>query len=87
MNTPSPAKVAANRTARLVREANTPLYRSESKEIGSERRHQIAVEIDSVWGRHWSHMAEDKVDTFIAMLPEGDELSDIDHSAKCWCFK
>lgn len=28
---PNPAQVAANRTARLVREAKTPVYRSESK--------------------------------------------------------
>lgn len=31
MNIPSPAKVASNRTARLVAEAKTPVYTSEAK--------------------------------------------------------
>jgi hypothetical protein len=85
MNIQTPAQAMSNRTARLVREARTPVYTSTSKVLGSAKRHQMAVEVDSVWGRHWTHMAEDKVDKFINNLPEGDELSDIDHSAKCWC--
>lgn len=85
MKVQTPAQAMANRTARIVAENKRPVYRSESKEIGSEKRHQIAVEIDSVWGRWWSHMAEDKVDKFINNLNDGESVSDIDHSAKCWC--
>lgn len=81
----NPTQVAQNRTARLVAEAAKPVY-STSTQLGSAKRHQIAVETDSVWGRHWSIMAEDKVQGYIDNLPEGDALSDIDHAAKCWCF-
>lgn len=32
MNIPSPAKVAQNHTARIIAEAKTPVYTSETKE-------------------------------------------------------
>lgn len=89
MNIPSPAKVASNRTARLVAEYVTPVYTTETKP--AVREHIMAVELDGMMGRHWSHMAESKVDEFITTMCGDDEfsdgLSDIDHSSKCWCQK
>jgi hypothetical protein len=84
MNIPSPAQVAANRTARLVREAQAPVYSTETPKAV----HISAVELESDYGRHWSHMADTLVDGFITeMTALGYDLSDIDHSGKCWCFK
>ena len=77
----NPMMVAKNRTARLVREAKTPVYTTETKPY--VRPHVMAVEIDSMMGRFWSHMPETEVDKFCSRYP-GD-LSDIDHSTKCWC--
>lgn len=82
----NPKTALANRTARLVREASTPVYSTVTKPV--VREHIMAVETDSMYGRHWSHMPDSEVDEHIArMVSYGDELSDIDHSAKCWCFK
>jgi len=81
----SPAQVAANRTARLVRE-NSPVLRYST--TTPKREHQMAVELDDVYGRRWTHMPESQVDEFCAIMLVGDTaLSDIDHSAKCWCQK
>jgi hypothetical protein len=85
----TPTQAFANRTARLVKEATTPVYSTETKPV--VREHIIAVELDGMMGRHWSEMAESKVDEFITTMTGDDEfsdgLSDIDHSAKCWCQK
>ena len=83
----NPASVAVARTARLVREAATPVY-STSTPAPKAREHQMAVEIDSLFGRHWSHMPESEVDAYIERSVGGydeAELLDIDHSARCWC--
>lgn len=79
----NPNDVAKARSARLTREAAMPVYTTTTP----AREHLVAVEIDSVWGRHWSHMVESELDSFIGKISDGAELSDIDHSAKCWCFK
>jgi hypothetical protein len=85
MNIPSPAQVAANRTARLVREAQTPVYSTETAK--AEREHLTAIEIDSGCGRYWITVRDDQVDAAIDEVPQSYGISDIDHSGKCWCFK
>ena len=84
--TQTPATVARNRSARLVAEATTPVYSTSTP----EREHVTAVEIDTMFGRHWSHMPDSDVDSFIERYLAQDSdaaLSDIDHSARCWCQK
>lgn len=86
MNIPTPAQVASNRTARLVVEAATPVYTTETK----PREHMTVVEWDGDFGRYWSApMPDSEVKGYIDhQVGLGYvELSDIDHSAKCWCFK
>jgi hypothetical protein len=81
----NPASVASARTARLVREASTPVY-STSTPAPKAREHLHAVEIEfDTGGRLWTSMPEGEVDGYIADLPESIGLSDVDHSAKCWC--
>lgn len=83
----NPSQAFANRTARLVAEAVTPVY-STSTPAPKAREHLSAVEVESMYGgRLWSHMVESEVDAFIDGIHESDSLSDIDHSAKCWCFR
>lgn len=82
---PNPAQVAANRTARLVREAKTPVYTSTSKP--AVREHFMAVEVDSGMGRYWNTVPESQVDAFINSIPQSYDVSDVDHSLKCWCFQ
>lgn len=83
MNIPNPAQVASARTARLVREAQAPVYSTESTAPAvSVDEHITAVEIDDM-GRWWSHMPESEVGPFCRRY-EGF-VSDIDHSSKCWC--
>lgn len=78
----NPAKVAQNRTARLAREARTPAFSTETP----AREHRMAVELEDDYGRHWTHMDESEVDTYISdMAVIGYGLSDIDHSGMCWC--
>jgi len=80
----SPLTVAANRTARLVREATTPVYSTTTP----EREHLMVVEMDEeYYGRHWSRpMPESEVAAYIDSFPERSyEISDIDHAARCWC--
>lgn len=84
MNFPNPAQVAVAHSARIVREAATPVW-STSTPAPKAREHEMAVEIDSDFGRFWSTMPESEVDEFCDRYP--GELSDIDHSAKCWCQK
>ena len=79
----NPMMVAQNRTARLVREAQTPVYTTETK----VREHLYVVEMDSGMGRYWSKpMPDSEVDDYINRTPQSYEVSDIDHAAKCWCF-
>lgn len=94
MNIPSPASVASARTARLVREAATPVY-STSTPPEPVREHIMAVETESMYGRHWSVMKDSEVEDFLSYLDDwtpgcderGTYLSDLDHSAQCWCQK
>jgi hypothetical protein len=81
----SPAQVAANRTARLVRE-NSPVLRYST--TTPKREHLMVVEMDEeYYGRHWSRpMPESEVAAYIDSFPERSyEISDIDHAARCWC--
>jgi len=80
----NPLAVAQARTARLVREAQTPVYTTRTPKA-QPRPHIAAVEIDGDYGRHWSHMPENEVDDYLARLMPGDGLSDLCHSPRCWC--
>ena len=82
----NPMDVAKNRTARLVREATTPVYTTATAPV--VREHITAVELEDDFGRHWSHMLDSEVDAYLTdMAVLGYGVSDIDHSAKCWCQK
>lgn len=89
----NPSVAFAARTARLAREAATPVYTTETKPV--VREHIVAVETESMYGRHWSAMKESEVEAFMATLDDwepgcderGTYLSDMDHSAQCWCQK
>lgn len=82
----NPAQVHANRTARLVKEAKTPVYSSASA-APRERQHKMVVEMEhEQGGRSWSgSMDEDKVNAYIDSFPAGYMLSDVDHAGNCWC--
>lgn len=81
----SPNNLVANRTARLVAESKTPVHTT-STPAPAKREHVMAVELDSVYGRHWTPVLESYVDSFIAEMTQLDyDLSDVDHSARCWC--
>lgn len=90
----NPSQAFANRTARLAREATTPVY-STTTPAPKQREHMVAVETESLYGRHWSTMKESEVEAFISRLDDwfpgcderGTFLSDMDHSAQCWCQK
>lgn len=80
----NPNMVARNRTARLVTEARTPTYSTSTP----QRQHLMAIEWEwDLGGRYWTSVTEDKVDEVIreARMSTTRFLSDIDHSAKCWC--
>jgi len=80
----NPMKVAANRTARLASEAATPVFSTSTP----PREHRMAVEVENDYGhRSWDHMKESEVSDYISGIPDSYSLSDVDHSAKCWCAK
>lgn len=84
MNTMTPAQVSFNRTARLVREATTPVYSTATP----AREHMAVVEMEYVHGgRSWSSpMPESEVAAYIDSFPEESYgVNDVDHAAKCWC--
>lgn len=87
MNIPNPAQVASARTARLVREANTPAYTSESKPAPS-RPHQMMIEVEDQGGRYWSGPYLDNQVKGVCedYVRYGSSISDIDHYGKCWCM-
>jgi hypothetical protein len=83
----NPKDVARNRTARLVRDAKTPTYVSESRPV--VRQHLKMVEVEDDYGRYWSgpypeNALSGVMDDYEGM---GYSISDIDCSAKCWCAK
>lgn len=78
----NPLQVAQARTARLVTEARTPVYTTETQ----PRLHFMAVEVENdLGGRLWSKVREDEVDAFVRGIHPDSGLSDIDHHARCWC--
>jgi hypothetical protein len=83
MNTMTPSQAMANRNARLVREARTPVYSTRTP----AREHMKMVETDSSYGRHWSRpMPESQVTAYIDSVCDADTyLSDVDCSSRCWC--
>lgn len=84
MNIPTPAQVASARTARLVQEAKTPVYSTSTTPV--VRQHITAVEIEDNYGRQWAHMPDNEVEAFMDdSIRDGYDISDVDHSARCWC--
>lgn len=82
----TPVEVAKANGRRMAREARKAVISYSTTTPKPE--HWTAVEVDSVWGRHWTVMRDSEVDTFIRKTCVGDvALSDIDHAAKCWCLK
>lgn len=83
----NPMQVAKARTARLVREAQTPVYSTETKP--AVREHLSVIEIEYAGGgRAWSApMPDSEVDAYLDAHLRDNSVSDIDHAAKCWCFR
>lgn len=89
----NPMNVALARTARLAREAATPVYSTSTPT--PVREHLQMVEVESMLGRFWSKpMPESKVSEYMNIMLSGDTaeyyeyaISDIDCSVKCWCAK
>lgn len=78
----NPLMVAQNRTARLAREASTPVYTT----VTPVREHVEVVELEHEYGyRTWVSTKE--ADTLLALPNTEYSVSDVDHSAKCWCFR
>lgn len=90
MNIPSPAAVASARTARLVREAATPVY-STSTPTEAERLanydHLVLVELDSDFGRSRQVMRESETEAYLDGVLGSDLywMSDYCHAARCGC--
>ncbi len=86
----NPIMVAQARTARLVAEgAHKPrvAYSTATKPYVREHITMVEVETD-LGGRYWRSMPDSEVDTYIGEMEAiGYGVSDIDHAAKCWCFK
>lgn len=82
----NPKMVAQNRTARLVREAKTPTYTSESAPK-VERDHLEMVQVDDGHGTYWSGPYPSRSIKGVCDQYEGYgySIADIDCSAKCWC--
>lgn len=84
MNIPNPKVVAANRTARLVREAHTPVYSTSTQ----TREHLFAIEWETDFGRYWSQdMPESEAMAEMQFARGLRSVSDYDHSWNCWCRK
>jgi hypothetical protein len=88
MNIPNPAQVHANRTARLVKEAKTPKYTSETPKV-ERRPHLQMVEVEDAGGRYWSGPFKDyQIEGVCADYERyGSQISDIDCTFECWCVK
>lgn len=84
----NPSQAFANRTARLAREASTPVYSTTTpsrEEVLAKFDHIVAIELDSDFGRSWSHMPESEADAYLDAVLHAYDLSDYCHSAKCKC--
>lgn len=81
----SPSTVASARTARLAREASTPVYST----VTPVREHMSIIEIEYLGGgRAWSApMPDSEVGPYLDAHLRDNSVSDIDHAANCWCFK
>lgn len=80
----NPNTVAQNRTARLAREASTPVYTTETP----VREHLYVAEVEAdIGGRFWSQpMTEADLNVWVdEKLALDYDLSDWDHASKCWC--
>lgn len=88
MNIPKPSEIQSRIIAQIVREQKTPVFSTTTAPV--VREHVIAVEVEfTSGGREWVLMPDSKVDGYVNMIDRYEEvnLSDIDHSLKCWCFK
>lgn len=78
----NPMQMNKNRTARLVREAQTPVYSTATP----VREHVYVVELEHEYGyRRW--VSEKEADELLALPNTEYSVSDEDHSTKCWCFR
>jgi len=83
-NTGTPATVRQAIVTRQVQAAKTPVYTTETK----QREHLMAVELEfTEGGRFWDHMADSQVSAYIEARKGYTYVSDVDHSALCWCMK
>lgn len=82
----NPMQMNANRTARLVREASTPVY-STSTPAPKPREHMVVIEWEHIHGgRHWSKpFPHNTVDAEVEALSSQYAISDLDHALACWC--
>ena len=80
----NPNDVAKARTARLAREATTPVYSTSTP--APEHLYVAEIEADTGYRRWTKPMTEDALNAEVdAMAEIGYSLSDWDHAAKCWC--
>lgn len=82
----NPSQAFANRTARLAVEATTPVY-STSTPATPAYDHIVAIELDGMYGRSWSHMPESQTEEYLNAVLGSDayDLSDYCHSTRCKC--
>lgn len=86
----NPSQAFANRTARLAREATTPVYSTSTPtpaEVLANFDHLVLVELDGMFGRSRSVMPESETDAYLDAVLGSDayELSDYCHAAACKC--
>lgn len=86
----NPTNVAVARTARLVREATTPVYSTSTPtpaEVLANYDHLVLVELDGMFGRSRRVMRESETDAYLDGVLGSDayELSDYCHAAACKC--
>ena len=80
----NPTQVAQNRTARLAREAQTPVYSTTTPE--PEHLYGAEIEADTGYRRWTKPMTEAALNAEVDAMEEiGYSLSDWDHASKCWC--
>lgn len=86
----NPMQALANRTARLVAEANTPAYTTNTPNEAERLAaydHMVMVELDGIYGRSRSIMPESETDAYLDAMLGSDayEMSDYCHACACKC--
>lgn len=86
----NPAIAFAARTARLAREAQTPVYSTSTptrEEVLANYDHLVMVELDSDFGRSRAVMPESETDAYLDGVLGSDLywMSDYCHASACKC--